>query len=162
MIVDIPLEAISQGTPVAPIVIERSVEKAANKFDFDSALLMAILDVERGNKCAVIRNESNGSHDLGPGQVNTIQFEERWFKKEYPDVTWKQLACDVELNLEIAGRVLRQRLNELEPGQSVWNAVGHYHSKTKDFKLTYLQKVMSAYRVRAEKEGQGYRVSWFQ
>ena len=160
MFVDIPLEELTKGTPLAPVVIEQSVDRAARKHDFDPTLMMAILDVERGNKCAVIRNKSNGSHDLGPGQVNTIQFEESWFKKEYPNVTWQQLACDVDLNLEIAGRVLRQRLNELKPGQSVWNAVGHYHSKTHKYKLIYLQKVMKAYRVRAENNGQGYRVSW--
>ncbi|EJL6460821.1 lytic transglycosylase domain-containing protein (plasmid) [Vibrio cholerae] len=158
MVIDISIDDVARGTTVAPMVIEQCVEKAADKLDFDSTLMMAILDVERGKKGTVSYNESNGSFDLGPGQVNTIQFEEYWFKHEYPTVTWQRLKDDVCLNLEVAGRVLKQRLNELKDGQSVWNAVGHYHSKTKTYKLIYLQKVMKAYRIRAEKEGAGFNI----
>lgn len=160
MIVDISLDDVERGTYIAPVVIEQCVEIAAEKHDYDATLMMAILDVERGRKGTVSYNKSNGSFDLGPGQVNTIQFEENWFKKEYPNLTWQELASNVCLNLEVAGRVFKQRLKELKPGESVWNAVGHYHSKTKKYKLIYLQKVMKAYRVRAEKNGTGYRVAW--
>ena len=160
MIVDISIDDVERGTYIAPAVIERCVERGAEKHDYDATLMMAILDVERGRKGTVVYNKSNGSFDLGPGQVNTIQFEERWFQKEYPDLTWQELSMNVCLNLEVAGRVFKQRLKELKPGQSVWNAVGHYHSKTKKYKLIYLQKVMKAYRVRAEKNGTGYRVAW--
>ncbi|WP_288985304.1 lytic transglycosylase domain-containing protein [uncultured Pseudoalteromonas sp.] len=158
--VDIPTEALTYGEPVQQVVVEQCVSKSADKHRFDPTLLLAILDVEGGNKGAVIRNSSNGSHDLGPGQINTIQFKEHWFKKEYPNITWQQLSMDVCLNIEVAGRVLKQRLNELKPNQSVWNAVGNYHSKTDKYKLIYLQKVMKAYRIRTEQEGGGFRMSW--
>ncbi|MEZ9699757.1 lytic transglycosylase domain-containing protein [Vibrio sp. 10N.261.46.E12] len=160
MVPDITIEDVNRGEYIAPIVIERCVDKAAYKHEFDPSLLMAILDVERGRKGTVTYNTSNGSFDLGPGQVNTIQFQERWFQKEYPTVTWQELSSNTCLNLEVAGRVLKQRIKELKPGESVWNAVGHYNSKTKKFKIAYLQKVMKAYRLRAEKYGTGYRLAW--
>ena len=160
MIADLTIDNVQQGVPISPIVIEKCVNRAAVKLGYDPMLMLAILDVERGKKGAVVYNKSNGSFDLGPAQINTIQFGETWFRQEYSDVTWQQLSSDVCLNLEVAGRVLKQRLNELKPGQSVWNAVGHYHSKTPKYKLVYLQKVMRAYRLRAEKEGTGYHVAW--
>ncbi len=157
---DISIEDVNRGQYIAPDVIERCEDKATTEHKVDASLLMAILDVERGRKGTVTYNTSNGSYDLGPGQVNTIQFEEWWFKKEYPTVTWRELSTNTCLNLEVAGRVLKQRIKELKSGESIWNAVGHYNSKTKKYKIAYLQKVMKAYRLRAEKYGTGYRLAW--
>ena len=160
MIPDISMDDVNRGSYIAPVVIERCVAKAAKSHGYDKNLMLAILDVERGRKGTVSYNKSNGSFDLGPGQVNTIQFQEYWFKREYPKVTWQSVSSNVCLNLEIASRVLKQRLKELKPGESTWNAVGHYHSKTGKYKISYLQKVMKSYRVRAEKSGSGFKMSW--
>jgi len=158
--IDIPDEAITKGTPIAPIEIQQCIEKSASKHSVDQTLLQIIIETENGKKGTVRYNKSNGSHDLGPAQINTIQFEENWFQKEYPNVTWQNLSSDVCLNIDVAGRVFKQRISELKPSQSIWNAVGNYHSKTHKYKLRYLQKVMKAYRVRAQEQGEGYRVSW--
>ena len=156
----IAIEHVERGGHISPVVIERCVNLAALKHGYDPTLQLAILDVEGGRKGAVSYNKSNGSFDLGPGQINTIQFEERWFKREYPNVTWQELAQNTCLNLEVSGRILKARIDELKPNKSIWNAVGNYHSKTYKYKLIYLQKVMKAYRARAERNGNGYNIAW--
>lgn len=153
---DISDHDISRGEPVREAVIIQCAESAAYRRNIDPDILLSIiLEAERGNNGSVVSN-TNGSYDLGVAQVNTIQFTEPWFQKIYPD--WKAVANNVCVNISAAADVLKRRIDELSPGESIWNAVGHYNSKTKPIKLTYLRKVMSGYRKRAEARGSGFNV----
>ncbi|MBB1390225.1 lytic transglycosylase domain-containing protein [Shewanella sp. SG44-6] len=153
---DISDHDISRGEPVREAIVTECAENAAYRRNIDPDILLSIiLEGERGNNGSVVSN-TNGSYDLGVAQVNTIQFTEPWFKKIYPD--WKTVANNVCVNISAAADVLKRRIDELSPGESIWNAVGHYNSKTKLIKLTYLRKVMIGYRKRAELRGSGFNV----
>jgi len=156
MMIDISENDINHGIPVAESIIIECTEKASFMRGIDPDLLLSIiLEAERGNEGMVVAN-GNGSFDLGVAQINTIQFKEAWFLKIYPD--WRQVANNTCVNISAAADVLKRRVNELGRGESIWNAVGHYNSKTKSVKLRYLRKVMSGYRKRAEMRGQGFNV----
>jgi hypothetical protein len=153
---DISASDINHGVPVEQQIIVECAEHAAYMRNIDPDILLSIiLEGEQGNRGSVVPN-SNGSFDLGVAQVNTIQFKESWFKMRYP--SWRTVANNVCVNINAAADVLKKRIDELSDGESIWNAVGHYNSKTKQIKLNYLLKVMSGYRKRAEQRGTGFNV----
>lgn len=155
----IALTDVTPGTELPQTIVEQCVRQASSKFHFDPALYFAILTVEHGRNGTVSYNKGNGSYDLGIAQVNTVQFKESWYKSEYSEFTWRDVANIPCLNIEVGARVLKQRISELKSGQSVWNAVGHYHSRTGKRKLKYLQLVMDAYYQRAKSSGTGFNIT---
>ncbi|AWK84448.1 lytic transglycosylase domain-containing protein [Photobacterium damselae] len=156
--VEIPRSFETNGTAVSQVVIERCVDKAISRHPVDKYLLLAILDVENGRE-GMIRKNAGKTWDLGVGQINTIQFRERWFKHEYKGVNWKELAGNTCLNIDVAARILELRISELKTGESIFNAVGHYHSKTPKYKMNYLQLVMKKYFARAKRIGTGFNLN---
>lgn len=155
--VDIPQQYETAGHPISQVQIEKYVDAAALKHHIDKYLLLAILDVEHGNE-GMIKKNNGQSWDLGVAQINTIQFNEVFFKQEYQDVNWMKLANNTSLNIDVAARILELRISELKTGESIINAVGHYHSKTPSHKMKYLQTLMHKYYQRAKKSGTGFNL----
>lgn len=143
---------LSNGYRVPQQELEFCIAKAARPIDPD--LLLAVLVAEGGRRGAIVQNK-NGSFDLGVGQINTIQYTETWFKSRYPD--WRQVAQDTCTGVAAAADVLLRRMSELNVGQSVWEAVGHYNSKTAMVKIQYLQNVMQIYTRLSQNKGTEYR-----
>ena len=156
--IEIPHQNETNGHPVSQITIQRCVDAATLKHHINNKyLLLAILDVEKGNEGMVRKNRGH-SWDLGVAQINTIQLKERFFRYEYNSVTWKELANNTCLNIDVAARILEIRIAELKKGESVFNAIGNYHSKTPSHKMKYLQVVMHKYLQRAKKLGTGFNL----
>lgn len=146
---------ISQGSSVATSEIAHCVSAATSTRPLDPSILFAVIKAENGNK-GMVRANTNNSFDLGVAQINTIQFRDQWFNDRYGN-DWRPLANDVCMSIGAAADILLRRMSELPVGASVWEAVGHYNSKTKSVKVQYLRRVMSIYTQHAIKNGGSYR-----
>ena len=155
--IEIPHQYERTGHPVTQVHIEKCAHSAALHHHIDEYLLLAILDVEHGNEGMVKKNNGQ-TWDLGVAQINTVQLKEDFFKREYKNITWRKLANNTCLNIDVAARILELRISELHKGASVFNAAGHYHSKTPTHKMAYLQIVMHKYFQRATKSGTGFNL----
>ncbi|MEZ8029251.1 lytic transglycosylase domain-containing protein [Enterovibrio norvegicus] len=114
-------------------------------------LLNIIVLTEGGDKGSV-RLNSNGSWDMGPAQVNTLHKD--LILSHYPDITWQQFSTDVFANIDISAKIFRQCINDPAIGNSGWDAVGCYNSRTINIKTNYLFRAMSTYdRVQQDKSG---------
>ena len=61
--------------PTSPVTVE-CVQQAAATYGIPEALMLAVLETE-GGQPGLARRNRDGSHDLGPMQVNT-----RWVRRE--------------------------------------------------------------------------------
>ncbi|MCD9046732.1 lytic transglycosylase domain-containing protein [Luteimonas sp. MHLX1A] len=114
---------------------EACVDAAAGAYQLPNAIFRAVLRTEGGWQGLRKRN-SNGSYDLGPGQINTIHLPElRKF-----GISEQMLADDVCLNVHVAAYRLRV---EIERVKDVWRGVGNYHSRTPHLHNAYLARVRS-------------------
>lgn len=144
----------SYGKAVAQQELQFCIQEARKPIDPD--LLLSILIAEGGRNGAIVKNK-NGSFDLGVGQINTIQYSEPWFTVRYPN--WNDVAFDTCTGVEAAADILLRRMSELNIGQSVWEAVGHYNSKTGSIKIQYLQRVMQIYTNLSQNKGTDFKPS---
>lgn len=148
----------NSGVKIPAASLVRCIDKALTHHAVDTMLLTAIIKTENGNQGSFVIN-SNGTADLGPAQINTIHLDEPWFKFQYPEANAHEVANNVCLNIDIAANILHQRISELRPDQSIWDAAGHYHSKTKKVKIIYLQRLMKNYQLIAEKKGSCFNIN---
>ena len=113
---------------------------AAQAHDFPAALIVILLKVEGGRIGRVSQN-SNGTVDIGPMQVNTIwvgRMARRWRTTE--PQAYLALRDDFCANVEGGSWILRQALDESKG--DLWNGVGIYHSHTPELKTVYLRKIL--------------------
>ena len=114
--------------------IVKAILRAADQYEIDAMELTAIGIVETGlGKYAVTRKNSNGTHDRGVFQINTVNVSK----------------C-VEYNLdspEGSALCAAKLLSQIKAKRADY--LGVYHSKTPSRKLAYMQKldqVMSSNR----------------
>lgn len=137
--------------PLEQTVEQRCIDFNVKHFGIPKIALEAIRRVENGNVCTVSEN-TNGTADLGPMQINTIHLPS--IKEHYPDINFTDVACKPCLNITIGSWILSQRLEET--GGDIWLAVGNYHSKTPHVRLRYLNKIEEAVQhIYKEKESKG-------
>ena len=120
--------------------VARCIEASAAVYRLPPAVIVILLDVEGGSLGAVSQN-TNGTVDIGPMQVNTIwvsQVAHHW--NSSPDATYAALRDDFCANVEAGSWILRQALDE--SGGDFWEGVGLYHSHDPDYKADYLRKVL--------------------
>lgn len=111
------------------------IMEAAERHGTPLAALIAILSVE-GGQVGMIRRNSNGSYDLGPGQINTIWIPEiRAAGIDPLDVLY-----DGCVNIDFSARILAR---QFAAGHSPIEAIGRYHSNTPRYKSVYQQKIVS-------------------
>jgi soluble lytic murein transglycosylase-like protein len=133
-------------TASGPVLAERTdcVELAAERYGLPGALIRAILKVE-GGSTGLAADNSNGTQDLGPMQINTI-----WLPLLADHgVTREQLQNDRCINILTGSWILARQFKsakELEGSDQrrLWWAIGAYHSRTPRHNVKYALKVWQA------------------
>ena len=107
-------------------------------------VLWTILWAE-GGRVGVCAIQTNGSHDCGPAQINT----ETWtpalsgLLHRSQDSVASALRDDGCFNIWAAAYVFRIKLGETDG--DAWEAAGRYNSATPSLKLTYQERLATAY-----------------
>lgn len=120
------------------IEIARCIGSVANGRVWLERTLWGLRDQEAGWIGAEIRN-SNGTHDLGPLQVNSW-----WVGRiaslldQRPEVIRSWLANDACFNVRAASWIF---LSGLATSRDYWQAIGIYHSPTRWRQLRYAHSV---------------------
>jgi hypothetical protein len=120
--------------------IRGCLEAASRAYRVPPAILVILLNVEGGSLGAVSQN-TNGTVDIGPMQVNQIwvpQVAAHWSTTN--DRAYRALRDNFCANLEAGAWILRQGLDEAHG--NFWEGVGYYHSHDPGHKQTYLRSVL--------------------
>ncbi|MDH5722457.1 MAG: lytic transglycosylase domain-containing protein [Alphaproteobacteria bacterium] len=120
-------------------IIAACLMMASQTYNVPPALMVGIYKAEGGKIGQEVANE-NGSHDLGPMQINTVWLPElakRWKVSE--DKAHKMVRDDACINTKVAAWILRNHINET---QSLSQALQHYHSRTPRYGMKYKQRVL--------------------
>lgn len=131
--------------PDARPLTETCVINAAKAADIPLSIMYGILATE-GGKVGEAWDNTNGTWDLGPFQVNTCHLNDL-AKLGIQPKTVMQDGC---VNAYAAAWILRQNL-KLTKG-NLWEAVGWYHSRTPWRKHAYIQRVKNN-MARIERKG---------
>lgn len=120
------------------------VALAAERYGFPVALIRAILKVE-GGSVGQAGDNSNGTQDLGPMQVNTVWLPEL---ASY-GITRDQLQSDRCINVLVGSWILSRQFKaatklEGSDQRRYWWAIGAYHSRTPQRNVEYALKVWRA------------------
>lgn len=115
---------------------------AAQTYNVPPQVMVGILHVEGGQVGQQVQN-TNGSYDLGPMQVNTIwmpQLSRYWNVDAQTAKRWvRDNAC---VNLHVAAWILRQKIDGA--GGNLFTGIAHYHSATPELGTRYAFKVIKA------------------
>lgn len=134
----IPAQARSAST--APATIRACIMASAQLYREPPALLLIILNVEGGTVGAVSDN-TNGTVDVGPMQVNEIWVPAvagHWHASK--DATFEALRDSFCANVEAGAWILRQGLDEAHG--DLWGGVAYYHSHNPEYQQRYLMSVL--------------------
>lgn len=113
---------------------------AAQAHDVPPALLTGIYRAEGGRAGLAVSN-TNGSHDLGPMQINTIWLPELAKQWKISEEKTKQVVRDdLCANIDVAAWILRRHLNET---RDLAKALQHYHSRTPKHGEKYKNRVLN-------------------
>lgn len=128
---------------MTPALLASCIIISAQTYDVPPGVLLGIMQVEGGRVGQEVRN-TNGSHDLGIMQINTIwlpELSERWGVSESTARKW--IRDDGCANIAVASWILRQRINITG---SLWEGIAGYHSFTPHIGRRYAKKVADAMR----------------
>jgi len=124
-------------------VIAACLMLAAQTYSVPPAVLVGIYQVEGGKPGQAVEN-TNGTYDLGPMQINTIwipELAEMWGVSNNTALQW--VKNDPCTNMGVASWILRGHIDRTG---NLSTAIAHYHSKTPKFGGPYKGKVISAMR----------------
>lgn len=113
---------------------------ASRKFQIPLAVILTIMDVEKGMVGMASRNK-NGTHDLGPMQINTVHLD--ILTRKF-GVTHNDLQTNGCLNVHVGTWRIASLLKET--GGDLWEALGRYHSRTRYHKTKYQGYVSRSYK----------------
>ena len=124
------------------VAFEACFAEAAQKFNVDRGLLMAIAKVESGFNPSAVRKpfaagNSDGSTDYGLMQINTVELN----ALRSHGVTQDDL-FDACTNIKIGAFVLSKKISRFG---NTWKAVGAYNANSPDKQQIYINKVREAY-----------------
>lgn len=122
---------------------------ASSFYNVPSSVLLGIMQIEGGRPGMESANR-NGTHDLGPMQVNTLwlpQVARHW--NVDPDTARAWVRDDVCVNINVAGWILRQKINEAHGDLAL--GIARYHSATPGKGIPYARKVVARMRANAER-----------
>ncbi|GGM25531.1 hypothetical protein GCM10009425_40390 [Pseudomonas asuensis] len=117
--------------PVPACMVQAAVE-----YSIPLRGLIAVWLTEGGKIGTLSKNKSNGTIDHGPMQINDVWADE--LQKNF-GVTRDMLTNDFCWSVRSAAYILRSEINRAKG--SFWDGVGHYHSRTPEFKYPYIQRV---------------------
>lgn len=122
-------------------ILAACIALAAQSFDVPPAALLAIHQVEGGTQGQAVEN-SNGTQDLGPMQINTIwvpALAKNWGVSE--DTATRLVRDDVCVNARVAAMILREHWDETK---DLDEALAQYHSRTDRLGDAYYEKIFKA------------------
>ncbi len=121
-------------------IIAACLMLASQTYSVPPAVLVGIYKAEGGKIGQEVSN-TNGTHDLGPMQINTIwlpDLAERWGVSKSTAHKW--VRDDACTNVGVAAWILKGHIDET---QSLSQAIAHYHSRTPKHGTRYKKKVIS-------------------
>ena len=113
---------------------------ASQTYSVPPAVLVGIYKAEGGTIGQEVSNK-NGSHDLGPMQINTVwlpELADRWGVNENTARKW--VRDDACTNVGVAAWILQGHMKETG---SLSKAISHYHSRTPYYGYKYKKRVLS-------------------
>jgi hypothetical protein len=116
------------------------IQFAAATQHLPPSILAIILDVE-GGQVGTASPNTDGSHDLGPAQINTFWIDE---VAKAASRTKEQAAALLQwngcFNIRVEAAILRYEINHA--GGNFWAGVMHYHSHDPAEATRYLDRVV--------------------
>ena len=103
------------------------------RYNINPYLLGAIAKTESNFKANAVRQNKNGTRDIGVMQINSL-----WLPELAKYGITEQHLFDPCVNIAVGAWILSQRQSTYG---NTWEAVGTYHSKTPNFKWNYANKV---------------------
>ncbi|MGL5126918.1 MAG: lytic transglycosylase domain-containing protein [Aeromonas popoffii] len=126
--------------PVPEQKLTECVSTASVTYGVPELVIRAILKQEAGLVGTMSRN-SNGSYDLGPMQINTINLG--LISKKYPFLDWRHITYNPCINIMVGTWFLQQKIQNR--GGVIWEGVGDYHSVTPSKRSVYLRSFLAHY-----------------
>lgn len=136
--IDIP-PVLPDDYPAPPSLIRACTAEAAAFYSLPPLVVMAIVEAE-GGKIGTVSPNTDGSHDLGIMQINTIHLPA--IKTRF-NLGWEDLAYKPCVNIAIGVWILASRVRETD---DLWTGVGNYHSRTPSLHEAYKARVLKKYR----------------
>lgn len=134
--------------PVPEPVMNKCIGIAAQTYNIEPTVLRA-LQAQEGGKIGTISRNDNGSFDLGPMQINTINLPE--IKRAFPFLSWRHIVYEPCINIMIGAWFLRKKIDNRNG--NVWEGVGDYHSRTPAKRIIYLRSFLAHYSKMDERYG---------
>ena len=134
--------------PVPEQVLTECVSTASRTYGVPEVVIRAILMVE-GGKVGTMSRNTNGSYDLGPMQLNTINLS--IINKEYPFLTWRHITYNPCINIMVGTWFLGKKIKNRNG--VIWEGVGDYHSVTPSKRIVYQTKFLRHYNALKAKYG---------
>jgi len=114
---------------------------AAQTYSVPPSVILGILNVE-GGRVGMASQNTNGTRDLGPMQINTIWLPELSRHWGVPQSTAHRLVRDDAcVNIGVGAWILRRKMDETG---SLYRGIAHYHSATPYLGQRYREKVIRA------------------
>jgi len=114
---------------------------AAQTYVVPPSVILGILNVEGGRIGQAVEN-TNGTYDLGPMQINTIWLPElAKYWKIKKSAALKIVRDDACLNINVGTWILRSKMDKTG---SLTKGIAYYHSGTPRLGNRYRKKVMHA------------------
>lgn len=120
-------------------VSQECVRIEAARQQLELVKLLAVLKTE-GGRVGMARRNSDGSYDLGPMQINTVNLPDLVQQFRAPAATLVNvLINDGCFNVAVGAWLLRERTNQA--GGDFWYGIGRYHSKKPEHAYPYILRV---------------------
>ena len=135
------MDGLPPEQPMTLMQLNFCVSAAARTYEGVSPLMLKTVLAVEGGQVGTVRKNTDGSFDLGPMQINTINL------KDIASATGfsaRDLLLDGCKNIKAGAWLLYRHLKDTDG--SYWLAMGNYHSKTPSHRLAYLRKIADAYR----------------
>lgn len=114
---------------------------AAQTYAVPHTVLLGVLHVE-GGRAGMASQNTNGTQDLGPMQINTLWVPKLARHWNVPEATAKRMVRDNPcVNVGVGAWILRMKMNETG---SLSRGIAHYHSATPGIGTRYRDKVLVA------------------
>lgn len=126
--------------PVPDKVLTECVSTASTTYGVPELVIRAILKQEGGLVGTMSRN-TNGSYDLGPMQINTINLG--LISKKYPFLDWRHITYNPCINIMVGTWFLQQKIKNRNG--VIWEGIGDYHSTTPSKRSVYLRSFLAHY-----------------
>ena len=124
---------------ISDLGVSDCVSEAAAYYRVEERLVQAIMVVE-GGRPGMKNANTNGTHDYGVMQINTI-----WL--DHPDlegISESVLRRDACANIFVGAWILAREIYAADG--DLWKGVGNYHSRTPKHHNRYRKRVQSAYQ----------------